>query len=306
MGIQSRYEFTEVPDTFYDEARENAVLVAEPHVMDERPAERLDYIHELTQDLNRALDTYNSDTLIVDGDTGSSDHIGAILDGTDAERVIFLTGDEDRKVDRERNFIGWANMLEPGSDHFSTDVDYSLNGEHIRLDKEIELPGNYPVHIQHFPEDCPESEDELGFQTAWFSEPSLYDLFKYDRSHTMDKVVQAAFHGHTHGYDARQVGLTGLVSLGGLRNNYVTNGNLPENSIQAVSFGKNDFEVVHESRAGELQESQKFRQTKEGFKLVKSRGKDRLTPLERYEKNELPPGYLRHLQQGPNRKKANL
>ena len=306
MSTHTGYELTKIPETFYNNVRENVVLVGEAHVMDERPAERLDYVHELNNDLNKALETYNSDILVFNGDTGSSDHIGAILDGTDAERVIFLTGDEDRKVDLERNYIGWANMLEPGSDHFSTDIDYDLKGEHIRLDKEIDLPGDYPVHVQHFPESCEESEEELGFQTAWFSESSLYDLFKYDRSHTMDRVVQAAFHGHTHGYDARQVGLTGLVSLGGLRDNYVTNGNLPKNSIQAVSFGKNDFEVVHQSRNGELQESQKFKQTKDGFKLVESRGKDNLTPLERYVKDELPPNYLRHLQQGPNRKKANL
>lgn len=305
MSAHFDYSLTEVPESFYEQARENVIVVGELHAMDEKPAERLDYVREVANDINKALEKYNSGKVVFNGDTGSADHVGLLLSELEADEAVFLTGDEDRKRDDERNYMGWAGILEPDSDHFSTDVEYGIKGEHVRLDREIKLPGDYPVHIQHFPEDCRESKEELGFQAAWFAEPDLYDLFKYDISPTMDNIVQVAIHGHTHGYDARQIGYTALISLGALRNNYVTNSNLPENSLQAFSFGAEDFEVVHQSRKGKLQESQRFKETKNGFKLVESHGKDSLTPLERYEKSELPPRYLKYLQQGLNRKKSN-
>lgn len=287
----------EVPDTFYEDGRENVVIVGDLHAMDEKPAERLNYVREVVEDLNQALKDYNSDTILFNGDTGSADHIGTALEYLDADTVIFTTGDEDRKRDEERNYTGWANILDrEASNHFETGIDYMLRGEHIRLDNEKDLPGHYPVHVQHFPKECPESNEETGFEADWFSGPEMHEMYTYAVSPTLKKVPMAAIHSHTHGYDARQVGLTGLISLGGLRDSYVTNSNLPENSLQAFSFGEDDFEVVHQGReSGKLQESQQFVKTKDGFKLVHSRGKDSLSTLQRYRKDQLPPKYLNEL-----------
>lgn len=298
----------EVPESFYTEGRENVVIVGDLHAMDERPAERLHYVREVVEDLNQALKDYNSDTIVFNGDTGSADHIGTSLEYLDADTVIFTTGDEDRKKDEERNYTGWANILDSeASSHFDTDVDYRLRDEHIRLDEEINLPGHYPVHVQHFPTDCRESHDELGFEAEWFSGPEMKNIHAYAVSPTLQKVPQVGIHSHTHGYDARKIGLAALISLGGLRDNYVTNGNLPENSLQAFTFGRHDFEVVHQGRkSGELQESQRFKETKNGFRLVESRGKDSLTPIERYEKDQLPPKYLRELQKAYGKAENHL
>ncbi len=292
----------EVPDTFYEEGRENVVIVGDLHAMDEKPAERLHYVREVVEDLNEALERYNADTVVFNGDTGSADHIGTALEHLEADRAILTTGDEDRKVDAQRNYNGWANILDrEASDHFDTDIDYRLRGEHIRLDEEIELPGYYPVHIQHFPKDCSESHEELGFEADWFSGPEISDIYGYAISPTLQNVSMVAIHGHTHGYNARNVGLASLISLDGLRDSYVTDNELSKNGIQAFSFGENDFEVVHQERdSGELQETQRFKETRNGFKLVESRGKDFLTPIERFKKNELPPKYLNALQESYN------
>lgn len=293
------YSLDSVPETFEQDDRENVLMLGDLHAMDPRPGERLSYIRNVCEDINRALDRYNSEKVVFNGDTGSADHIGAILDYLDAEEVIFVEGDEDRKRDEERDYVGWAEMLESEEDgSFDTEIDYSLSGEHICLDNEFDLPGSYPVHVQHFPRECRDSKDSTGFESFWFSDNQLYDLYGYAKSPTVKTSVQAAFHSHVHGYNTRGIGNSALVSLGSLRKNYVTDENfLPEASLQAVSFGEEDFEIVHEDRdSGELQESQKFRETKDGFVKVKSRGKDRLSPLQRFKWGELPPNYLHHLQ----------
>ncbi len=308
MGTEEiLYEIEGVPDTFYEEARENVVLAGDVHVMDEKPAERLAYAREFAGDINEALDRYNADTVVFNGDTGSPDHIGTILEELEASQAIFIEGDEDRKKDKEINYNGWANLLEKeGAEHFDTDVDYRLEDEHMRLDEAIDLPGHYPVHVQHFPEDCQDSEHDLGFQATWFANPLAYELDAYDISSSMNEMPQVGIHSHNHGYDAQQIGKTALISLPGGRSNYVTNGNLPENGLAAISFGKNDLEVVHQAReTGVIQESQRFRETKKGFKMVDSKGKAHFTPLDRYEKGELPPKYLQHLLESPNRKRIN-
>ena len=301
------YDIEGVPDTFYEEARENVVMIGDVHVMDEKPAERLAYAREVAWDINEALEKYNSDTVVFNGDTGSPDHIGTILEELEAEKAVFVEGDEDRKKDPERNYNGWANLLDKeSSDHFDTEVDYRLEDEHIRLDEIIDIPGYYPVHVQHFPEDCQDSEHELGFQAAWFANPLAYELDSYDVSPSMNEMPQVGVHSHNHGYDAQQIGKTGLISLPGGRDNYVTNGNLPRNGLTAFSFGENDFEVIHQGReTGAIQESQRFKETKKGFKMIDSKGKAHFTPLDRYEKGELPPTYLQHLLENPNRKRIN-
>jgi hypothetical protein len=298
VGVQEDliYGIDSVPSSFYREGSENVVMVGDLHAMDEKPSSRLKYVRDVADDLNDALERYNSDTIVFNGDTGSPDHLGTMLEELEAEQAIILEGDEDRKKDEERNYTGWARLLDRDtSDHFDTDVDYSLEGEHVRLDDMLDLPGRYPVQVQHYPGECRDSTEDLGFEASWFASQALRNVYGYDLSPTM-RMVQAAFHSHTHGYDAREVGNTALVSLGGLRDNYVTNGNLPDNSVQAVSFMQNGFEVVHEGReSGEMQESQRFRETADGFKLVESRGKDALRPQERYEKDELPHSYLKEL-----------
>lgn len=295
----TNYSLDSVPDTFHQKNRENVLMLGDLHAMDPKPGERLSYIQDVCEDMNRALEKYNSEKVVFNGDTGSVDHVGAVLDYLNAEEVIFLEGDEDRKRDEEMDYIGWAETLDRDEDaNFDTDIDYSLNGEHIRLDDHLDLPGSYPVHVQHFPRECKDSVDETGVEAFWFSDNELYDLFGYAKSPTVKGIVQAAFHNHVHGYNTRAIGNTEITSLGSLRRNYVTDDEyLPESSLQAVTFGEEDFEIVHEDRrTGELQESQKFRETKEGFIKVKSRGKDRLSPLQRFEWSELPPDYLHHLQ----------
>jgi hypothetical protein len=297
-GQETVYEIDSVPETFSQEDRENVLMVGDLHAMDPQPGERLPYIREVCDDLNRALEKYNSNKVVFNGDTGSADHLGAVLDYLDATEVVFLEGDEDRKRNEERDYIGWAETLEKDGEPFDTEVDYMLEDERVRLDEKIDLPGSYPVQVQHFPRECRESKDETGFEAFWFSDQELFDVFGYAVSPTLERNVQAAFHSHVHGYNTRVVGKTALTSLGPLGDAYVTDDEyLPESSIQAVSFGKNDFEIVHEDReTGEPQESQKFRRTKKGFRKVKSRGKDHLFPLQRFKKAELPPSYLHHLQ----------
>lgn len=293
------YELDSVPEAFSQEGRENVLMVGDLHAMDPAPGDRLFYIQEVCEDINRALDRYSSEKVVFNGDSGSVEHLGTVLDYLKAEKVIFLEGDEDRKRNEERDYIGWAETLDSGKDvSFDTDVDYSLEGEHIRLDEHMDLPGSYPVHVQHFPQECQDSREETGFEAFWFSDHELYGLYGYAVSPTVEKNIQAAFHSHVHGYNARTMGKSAVTSLGALSDAYVTDDEfLPESSIQAVSFGRKDFEVVHEDReTGELQESQRFRETKKGFRKVDSRGKDHLSPLQRFEKAELPPSYLHHLQ----------
>lgn len=296
----ANYELNSVPDSFSQKDRENVLMLGDFHAMDPRPGERISYIREVCEDINRALERYNSEKIVFNGDTGSADHLGTILNYVEAEEVVFIEGDEDRKIDEEKDYVGWAEILDSREEEiFDTDVSYSLNGEHIRLDNQFDLPGKYPVHVQHFPRECSDSREQNGFESFWFSDNQLYDLYGYAKSPTVKNRVQAAFHSHVHGYNSREIGDTALISLGSLRNNYVTDSDfLPEASLQAVSFGSSDFEIVHEDRETRvLQESQKFRETKDGFRKVKSRGKDHLSPLQRFKWGELPADYLQHLQQ---------
>ena len=91
------YEIEGVPDTFYNENRENIVLAGDVHVMDEKPAERLSYAREFARDINEALERYNSDTVVFNGHTGSPVHNGTLLEEIEASQAILVEGDEDRK-----------------------------------------------------------------------------------------------------------------------------------------------------------------------------------------------------------------
>jgi hypothetical protein len=128
-GQETVYELDSVPETFSQEGRENVLMVGDLHAMDPAPGDRLFYIQEVCEDINRALDRYSSDKVVFNGDSGSVEHLGAVMDYLEAEEVLFLEGDEDRKRNEERDYIGWAETLDSGKDvSFDTDVDYSLEG----------------------------------------------------------------------------------------------------------------------------------------------------------------------------------